>query len=478
MHQLPPLMMDRRRFLKVVASSTAAAAAAGCGRSTEQLLPYVIPPENLVPGVASWFSTVCRECPAGCGVIARNRDGRVVKLEGNPDHPINQGTLCIRGQAGLQGLYNPDRIRGPLRRDEAGTLQPIPWEEAEGLLAERISALVGRQQGSRVAFLSQLETGSLGQLMDQWVQSLGLRERVTYEPFAYEAVRTANRLTFKRDAIPEYGFDQARVVLSFGADFLETWLSPVAYSGAFARMHALRQGKAGTFIHVESRQSLTAANADEWVKNAPGTEGNLALAILRVILDEGLVAAGVDAAALVEAVKGVKLDAVATESGVAVETIKHLAQSFAKARPSLAVGGGVAVSARNATQTQLAINLLNYAVGNIGETVRFGPDSAFGKANPYRDVLALTRAMARGEVEVLLLAHVNPLFMLPAKAGFAEALSKVPFVVSFANQLDETTALAHLVLPDPHWLEAWGDFSPREGVYGLIQPAMATVPDY
>src|SRR3972149_3305960 len=112
--------IDRRDFFKIVTTSTAAAAAAGCGKTTEQILPYIIPPENLVPGVASWFSTVCRECPAGCGLIARNRDGRVVKLEGNPDHPVNRGALCIRGQAALQGLYHPDRFAGPLGRAGGG----------------------------------------------------------------------------------------------------------------------------------------------------------------------------------------------------------------------------------------------------------------------------------------------------------------------------------------------------------------------
>ena len=470
--------MDRRQFFKVVATSTAAAAAAGCGRSTEQILPYVVPPENLVPGVASWFSTVCRECPAGCGVIARNRDGRVVKLEGNPDHPVSQGTLCIRGQAALQGLYNPDRIRGPLLREAGGTLKPITWEEAEKLLADKLGALVKAKQGRRIALVSQLETGSLGRLMDEWTKALGTRPRIAYEPFAYESIRAASRIAFGRDAIPQYAIEEATVLLSFGADFLETWLSPVGYARAYARMHALKHDRAGTFVHVEPRLSLTAANADEWVRNAPGTEALVALAMLRVILDEGLQAPGVDAGALKAAARAVDLAAIAKKSDVPVETITRLARAFAKGRPSLAIGGGVAVSGDHATQLQVIIHLLNYAVGNIGKTVRFGPDSAFAKTSPYNEILALTQALERGEVELLLLHRVNPLFTLPAKAGFASALKKVPFVVSFADAMDETTAQAHLVLPDLHPLEAWGDFSPQEGVYGLMQPTMGVVPGY
>ncbi len=466
--------MKRRDFFKIVGASTAAAMT-GCARSPEQILPLVIPPDNLVPGVASWFSSVCRECPAGCGVVARNREGRIVKLEGNPDHPVNRGTLCIRGQAGLQGLYNPDRVRGPLRRDASGAPKPVAWEEAEKFLAERLAALIKDKQGRRIAVLTQLESGSLGRLMDAWGGALGARRRVAYEPFNYEAVRAASRVVFGRDAIPDYAFEDANVVLSFGADFLETWLSPVAHARGFARMHALAHGRAGTSIHVEPRLSMTAANADEWIRNTPGTERLLAVALLKVILDEGLQAPGVDLAALRGAIGAPDVGAIARQSGVPAETIKRVARALAKAKPGLAVGGGVAVTGIDAVDVQVAIHLLNYATGNVGRTVRFGPDSAFGKASSYADVLALTESMRRGEIEVLLVVHANPVFTLPATTAFADALKKVPLVVSFANQPDETSEHAHLILPDLHPLESWGDFSPREGVVGLMQPTMAPV---
>ena len=469
--------MKRRDFLKIVGSSAGAVAAAGCGQAPERILPYVIPPDNLIPGVASWFSTVCRECPAGCGVIARNREGRVVKLEGNPDHPVNRGALCIRGQAALQGLYNPDRLRGPMRRDASGALKPVKWEEAEKLLVERLTDLVKQGKGKRIVVMSQLESGNLGRLIESWAQALGARRPIFYEPFNYEAIHHASRLVFGRDAIPHYALEEANVILSFGADFLESWLSPVEHARAFTRMHAFKHGKAGTFIHVEPRLSLTAANADEWVRNAPGTEELLALAILKVILNEGLQAPGVDVALLRNVAMPVDLEAAAGQSGVSVETIKHIARTFAKAKPGIAVGGGVAVTSTLAVETQRAIHLLNYAAGNVGRTVRFGPDSAFVKATPHAIVGLLTQLMAQGEIDVLLLIHANPLFALPPKWGFAEALKKVPLLVSFSNQPDETTEQAHLILPDLHSLESWGDFSPREGVVGLMQPTMAPVFD-
>jgi len=264
--------VNRRDFFKIVATTGATAAVAGCQPATEQILPLVVPNEHLIPGVAAWFATVCRECPAGCGVLARNREGRVVKLEGNPDHPVNHGALCGRGQAALQGLYNPDRFAGPLRRD-GDALRSLPWDDALKLFADKVTAARGANKARGIAVVTQLENGSAGVLADRFVQAIGARPRVTLEPFGFEAIRAANRQTFGRDAIPYYALQDAEVVISFGADFVETWLSNVDHARGFARMHTFRDGRAGTFFHVEPRQSLTASNADEWIRNAPGTEG-------------------------------------------------------------------------------------------------------------------------------------------------------------------------------------------------------------
>jgi len=464
--------MNRRDFFKIVASTGAAAAAGGCQQATETILPLVVPNEQLVPGVAAYFATVCRECPAGCGVLAANHDGRVVKLEGNPDHPVNRGALCVRGQAALQGLYNPDRFTGPQRRDGSG-LRSLGWDDAIKTLADRLAALRSGGKGRAIAVVSQLENGSLGMLLDRFVQALGARPRVTLEPYGYEAIRAANRASFGRDAVPYYAFEDAQVILNFGADWLETWINNVHYPGAFARMHAFREGRAGTYIHVEPRQSLTAANADQWVRNAPGTEALLVLAILKVLVDKGMADR-----AYAGVVAQIDVRRAAQESGVEARTIEQVAEAFGRGKPSLAIGGGAALGGSHATQTHVALNLLNAAVGNVGKTVRFGPDWAYGKVTPYADVARLVEAMAAGEIEALVLGPgVNPAFTLPGGLKAADALRKVPFVVSFASQPDESSDLAHLVLPDTHWLESWGDYSPREGVTGLMQPTMKPIRD-
>src|SRR5512132_3475704 len=146
--------MNRRDFFKIVTASGAAAATGGCQQASETILPLVVPNEQLVPGVASWFSTVCRECPAGCGVVARNREGRIVKLEGNPDHPVNAGALCLRGQAQLQGLYHPDRFRGAQLGGKAAA-----WDEVEKQVGDKLTALAKARQGNKIALVSGLETG-------------------------------------------------------------------------------------------------------------------------------------------------------------------------------------------------------------------------------------------------------------------------------------------------------------------------------
>ena len=217
--------MNRRDFFKIVATTGATAAAAGCQQATEQILPLVVPNEQLVPGVASWFATVCRECPAGCGVLARNREGRVVKLEGNPDHPVSRGALCARGQAALQGLYHPDRFAGPQRR-EGDAFKAASWDDALKLVAEKLGARAGGK-GRRSPWSASSRTAASARCSTAGRRRSAARPRVTLEPFGYEAIRAANRLTFGRDAVPYYAFEDAEVVLSFGADFLETWLSNV-----------------------------------------------------------------------------------------------------------------------------------------------------------------------------------------------------------------------------------------------------------
>ncbi len=477
--------VGRRTFLKVLGAAAPAVAASVCSPvPPERIIPYVIPPEDEVPGVATWYATVCGECPAGCGMRVRTREGRAVKVEGNPEHPVNKGSLCIRGQASLQGLYNPDRIRGAQRREvmnaAAGQsrLTPVGWEDALAALSDRLQTARQASRANRVAIVTPLLTGALDRLFDAWAKAVGGARRLRYEPFGYEALRTAGRLCFGREAVPHYDLARADVLVSFGADFLETWLSTVEYTGQFAEARRLRDGRTSRFVHVEPRLSLTASNADEWISSEPGSEVLVALAMVQVIVAEGRSQTVPDAElkTIGNLVAPFTPDRVADRTGIPAQRIADLARSFSdpQAGPgrSLAIAGGVAASGSNATSTQAAVHLLNYVAGNVGATVQFGPDGSHGRVSAYRDMVDLVKSMQAGEVDLLITYDANPAFALPSALGFEAALQRVPFVASFSNALDETTARAHLVLPGHSPLESWGDAEPRAGVRGLRQPVM------
>ena len=215
--------IKRRDFLKVAGVSGAGATLTACNTGeVEKLLPYVVPPEDITPGVATWYTTVCGECAAGCGVWARTREGRAVKLEGNRGHPISQGALCQRGQSSLQGLYNPDRYAGPMLR-EGGVLQAVTWDEAETLFAQRLEAA-----GSNVLLITGHTGPTLSGLFDTFLAGQGGR-RIEYEALSEAPLREATRIVFGQDVLPHYQFSDAQLIVSFGADFLDTWLSPVEY---------------------------------------------------------------------------------------------------------------------------------------------------------------------------------------------------------------------------------------------------------
>ena len=466
--------LDRRNFLKLLGASAAAPVVSCASKPVETIIPYVVQPEEITPGVATHYATVCQECPAGCGMVVRTREGRAVKVEGNPAHPINQGSLCARGQASLQGLYDPDRIRQPLYRTEAGEFTPLSWPEAEALLVERLQKIRVEGQADKITFLAGQLPDSVYRLTTQWLEALGSNRQVTYEPFGFEAMRQANQVCFQQSSIPTYDLAKAGFLISLGTDFLETWRSPLHYAKAFSQMHSAANAPAGRVVQVESRRSLTGANADEWIAIKPGREAFFALGLAHLILPNSPVPAE-EKARLSQLLEPYSPEQVAAVTEVPGETIKRLAQEFVSHGPSLALGGGIAASSRQETASLIAVNLLNYIAGNIGETVHFYATQERPQVNSYAALLALIDEMQQGAIPLLLLANTNPAFSLPPSSGFAEALAQVPFVVSFSSFPDETTAQAHLVLPDHTPLESWGDSHFGAGGSGLMQPVMPPV---
>jgi anaerobic selenocysteine-containing dehydrogenase/Fe-S-cluster-containing dehydrogenase component len=470
-------MLERRDFLKIMGLAGTSAALGCSSTSPNNRIPYLHPPEDLVPGDATWYASTCRQCPAGCGLLAKNRDGRIVKVEGNPLHPVSRGKLCARGQASLQGLYNPDRFPQPLARRGKGELVPVTWDQGGKILIQALEELVRRGRGERLVLVDELVNGAWKDLASFWLAEMGSRELLLYEPLAYEPLRRANEIVFQQEGIPHYRIDRADFLLSFGAGFLETWISNLEFARQFAAFHSLSLRGKNPFIYVGPRLSLTANNADRWLAVPPGDEVFIALGLLRVLLEEG--AAGHftsdQKAWLRQAVGDFPLDRIFRKTGVLEADIRDLARRFNRAERPLALAEGLGLAGPRALEAAVAANLLCLIKPGTRQTLDFTSPSAYGQAAPLARIKALTERMRRKEVDLLLLGPVNPVFTLPFSAEFQEALQAVPLVVSFASFRDETSSLAHLVLPHPTFLESWGDYAPRQGVTGLLQPVMGPV---
>jgi anaerobic selenocysteine-containing dehydrogenase/Fe-S-cluster-containing dehydrogenase component len=461
-----PSGMDRRKFLTVLgATGGGALALSGCSTSkVEKLVPYLVQSEDQIPGLATWYASTCTECDAGCGVHVRTREGRAVKLEGNPEHPVNQGKLCSRGQASLQGLYNPGRIKGPMARQPNGTFAEITWDNAIGRLAAKLAAADGK-----VAVLSGAGPGTFSDFLAEWTAALG--GKVTrWSPFDHEAVRAANRRVFGLDEIPAHDFGAAKYIISFGADFLDTWLSPTENQRGFADAHGFSDGQVAKFVYAGARRDLTGLNADEWLPVRPGTEAALVLAIANAVAT-----ANGAPSAVTEALAKYTPAMAAQETGVPADRIVRVAREFAAAKPSLAVAGGIGAQHAGAADLCAAVNLLNYVAGNIGQTVKFG--AGLASADGFAGLNQLAAAMDGGQVAVLLVHDANPVYALPQAFGFAAKLKRVPFKVSTSLFLDETAAQCDLLLPQHHALERWDDLAARTGVRSLMQPVMEPVFD-
>ena len=439
----------RRDFLKVLGVTGAATTMVGCSTDkVEKLIPYVTSPDNTVPGVSSYYATTCRECAAGCGLLVETRDGRAIKAEGNPDHPVSRGALCARGQSALQGLYNPDRFRGPMVR-EGGKLVPITWDKAVATLWSKLSESKASDKAAKSVFINQHEQGSFPSFLDGWLANYGMPAHVSYDAEAPLATIAANKAVYGV-AWPKLDFGAARLVVSFAADFLDAWGLPVPQQLDFADARGKIEG-APRFIYIGPRRSLTGLNADQWIAPRPGTLGAIAQML-----------AGKMSAA--EASKA---------TDVPVKTLEGLAKEVQATKASLFVAG-----ATGAMALELAMDVanLNKSLGNVGVTIKpaesYGAYDGVAASSVMNDVVD---AMARGEVPVLMVRGANPAYNLPAGLGFAAAAAKVPFKVSFSSVPDETTALCDLILPDHHSLEAWGDAEPMRGVVGLQQPTMDPV---
>jgi molybdopterin-containing oxidoreductase family iron-sulfur binding subunit len=468
--------MNRRSFLKLTGLGSIAFAAGCSPESPKYLYSLVHAPDDMVTGEPTWYASTCRECPAGCGVLAKNREGRVVKLEGNPLHPINRGHLCIRGQAALQAVYNPDRLAAPMVK-AGGGFQPVSYAQARDLLLTKAKEAAHRGP-NRVRLMTETVGESLMALFRTALARWNSEGPVVFEPLSYDALKTANREVFGVDGLVSYRMQEADVLVSFGAEFLETWLSPVEYAWKFKAMHAARNGAKGLFFHVGPFQNLTGANADCWLSCRPGSEAVVALGLLRQFLDvrrgRGLPAALLES--LEPATAPYTQERVLKDSGLRMEDYERLVVRLAEARRPLVLGAGAALSDRNGLLTHTAVNLLNRVLDPELRLIDAASRHRVEIASRRAEVIATFDALAAGEADVLVLNNVNPVYALPAASGAGQTLAADSlFVVYLGNFMDETARLADLVLPVGLPLEAWDDYAGWSALVSFLQPAMRSL---
>ncbi len=525
-----PRQLTRREFFKLSAIAAGSAVVAGGVQSRQGWRRvaasdggtlYTSLNDVIVPGV-------CLLCPSGCGILTRVADGHVVKLEGNPMHPINEGALCPKGQAAPELLYNPDRLGEPLRRvgeRGSGEWEPISWDEAITQVAESLNGLRSSGHPERAVLLHGEARGQLEPFFKRFMGAFGSPNVVSKESLNVAAAKLAMYLTQGVYDLPAYDIENAHYILSFGASLLEAgpfvqrMVSGISY---------IRQGRAerGKVVVIDPRQGVNGAKADEWIPINPGTDGALALGMAHVIIRSGLIdpdfiqnySFGFEdfpdetGTRLIKGFKSFVLeeyppDKVAEITGVASTTIARLAGEFAGNTPSIAIlpgKGGLLNGTMGGVYAAMAVHMLNALVGSIETpggilTQRYpsfhdwpamagdpvaetgckaeridGSGSQFPLGfNAYQAVA--DRILSGYPVEVLFLYDSNPVFETPGGSKFIDAFDKVPLVVSFSSFLDESAAYADLVLPEPTFLERYEDHY-FEGLgypgVGLRQPVI------
>jgi len=440
-----PGTVSRRSFLRA-AGFTAAVAAAGCSKApVEKAMPLVTQAEGLVPGRARIYATSCGACEAGCGALVKSRDGRPIKLEGMPEHPLSRGGLCAVGQAALLGLYDSRRFAGPQREGNS-----VDWPEADQAILQKLDEI--RTSGGAVRLLTGTVTSpTLRGAIERFLARFPDARHIAYDALSCSAILDAHAGTHGVRVMPRYRFDRSDVIVSFDADFLGTWVSPVEFAAGYREHRRVEENPEAVSYHVqiESRMSLTGMNADRRYRVSPD-EGVAVLGVLADLVSARLGAGGAPPPA------GFSI--------VPMEVLDDLASRLVASR-----GKSLIVCGSQDIAMQRLCNSLNEALGNYGATVEIAEPS-YQKQGSDSDFVTLLDELKSGTVGALIVAGVNPVYELPEGQAFAAALDNVGLVVFCGERPNETSKHAGFICPDHHFLESWGDVEAVSGIVALRQP--------
>jgi anaerobic selenocysteine-containing dehydrogenase len=513
------MKLNRRDFLKM-GGGAGVAIALGAGLWKWSQFPTA---EKLnAPGVERWVSTVCGQCMGGCGILVRVIDGWATNIIGNPLHPVNRGTLCPKGIAGLQGLYDPDRIQSPLKRAGKrgeGRWQPISWEEAIHQVTEPLRNLRQSGEPHRLVVLGGRYRGLMRSLWERFLEAFGSPNYVDNQ-FQWEGLpMEALFLTQGIYSPPAYDFENAQYILSFGSCFLDSFWFPLHALRAYGHFRREKPGQRGKLVQIEPRLSVTAIKADEWIPIQPGTEGSLALGIAHMMIKEELYnkdfimnhtfgfenwtdGRGKEHRGFNEFVLSeYEPNRVSKQTGIPIDTIIRLAREFAANKPSLAM------SYRDRPFQQMAVAVLNGIVGSIDRPggILIPRPIPYQSFPPVRKDTTAKKGIEKERIDedkgllmamdrpylfakntfsgkpykpkVLFLYYTNPFFSNPNPDIFSKAFAEIPLIVSFSPYLDDTTKFADLILPDHTPLERWQDdplfLNNGFSVVGMRQPVVS-----
>ncbi len=517
------MKITRRNLIKMIGAAT-------LGMALPEELLHALPREGeWIPYEEYWSSGICLQCPSGCGLRIRSVHRWPVKLEGNKNYPVNQGGLCPKGQSGLQVLYDPDRIRHPLRRQGGrgeGRWEKISWEEAIDLIVQRLKRLRQEGKAHQLLLLGGRYRGRMLELMQRFMEAYGSPNHFGNPHRGSEGVLKGHFFTMGEKEFLAIHWEKTEYVLSFGASLLEASRSSMINLRGYGWLRRGRPGIRGKLVQIDPRFSVTASKADQWVPIAPGTDGALALGIAHWMIKEnqfdhefisrhtfgfedwqdsnGKSHMGFKTLVL----KDYAPQQVSQITGVPEEIIIQIAREFSAHRPSIAISGRGVGMQTNGTYTQMAIDSLNALVGSIdcpGGLLRQIKPPLKRWPSPRKDLVAvrglsrprldgaghlpfpfaeeipylLPEKIEKGEpypIDTLLLYYTNPLFSIPEPEKIRAALEKIPFIISFSPFMDETTKCADLVLPDETYFERWQDDFPEPGpgfpVVGLRSPVL------
>jgi Fe-S-cluster-containing dehydrogenase component len=457
--------MERRDFLKMMGLFSGTMVSSWSWNFGQEFLVSQVmkPEEGVLPGEPVFSFSTCMECPAHCGLMVNSRDGLPVKLEGNPNHPVNRGALCIRGQASLMRLFHPERVRTPLQRGADGRLMPIGWDEALETIRKTLSD--ARAAGHWNAYLAGHTTGSLAALIDECCGNLGLERLPEVTLYHHGAVRAANEALFGLRRLPQFHLRSVDALLTIGTDLFETYVSPVR----FAREFAAKDRPSLAWFHAESGLSLSGTKADRRLIVRAGSEAELLAYLLRHIRLRQPVPPDIMAA-----VPAVSRNQVAERTGLQADDLDALVQALAKARQPLVLADGPATAQPGGLKIALLAALLQWSLGAIPAAVDFAAAENYDRLGTFSDLQELAARCRRKAPGVVMLSRIHRFDGVP---DLPAALEGAGLRVGLTDFLYPAMETCQLILPLSHALESWGDAIPRAGIRSQIRPIFRPMHD-